>query len=187
MFLIEIYDIRKITCVECCAFDRGWFGTAVFISSIQISYHTTSNVTCWWRVEQTWYPGCRSRMGVHNCIIKGFVSSFAICCNQGYLNFLYSLTKLYCIAWHAYCSSISFRSGFNANPLLHTSETLGEKLEAMNFALPISNYERGGMVVRAHASRAEGLRFESDSMLWLECSLTAHPAANGYPTGTLGR
>ena len=49
-------------------------------------------------------------------------------------------------------------------------------------------YGRGGIVVRAHTSRVEGLRFESDSMPLLNArSLTVHPAANGYLVATLGR
>ena len=46
---------------------------------------------------------------------------------------------------------------------------------------------RGGIVVRAHASRAEGLRFEFDSDSLTECLLTVHPAANGHLVATLGR
>ena len=42
-------------------------------------------------------------------------------------------------------------------------------------------------MVRAHVSHAEGLRFEPGLDALTECSLTVHPAANGYPVGTLGR
>ena len=48
--------------------------------------------------------------------------------------------------------------------------------------------ERGSIVVRAHASHEEGLRFEQDSMPWLNArSLFTQPTANGNPTTTLGR
>ena len=46
---------------------------------------------------------------------------------------------------------------------------------------------RGGVVVRAHASRAgrSTVRVRHDALT--ECSLTAHPAAYGHMVVTLGR